>query len=140
MYFFNFAFRGLIMEILSSPFIFLWILPLVINYFLAKSRGKNVALMLVLTLFFSWIITISLSCMQLVADRYSPELIGNTCPDCHRQYRSEDLSCIACHPDDQLVAQPAFVHNSKSCKKCGRQNRINDFACFACKTILPSLS
>ncbi len=125
------------MEFLTSPFFFLWVLPLAINYFLAKSRGKNVALMLVLTLFFSWIITISLACMQLVEERYSPELQGNTCPDCHRQYRTEDLTCISCHPEDQLVTQPVFVQHGKSCKKCGRHNRIDDFSCFDCHAILP---
>jgi len=38
-----------------------FILPFVINYRLAQSRGKSVALMMLLTLIFSWIITIVLA-------------------------------------------------------------------------------
>ncbi len=128
------------MDLLSAPLFFLWILPLGINYYLAKNRGKNVALMLALTLIFSWLITISLSCMQLVEDRYSPELLGNTCPDCHRQYRAEDNSCITCHPENQLIEQPVFVQHGKTCQKCGRHNRTNDLSCYDCKTILPIAS
>ncbi len=36
------------------------LLPFVLNVELARSRGKNVALMLVLTFFFLWIVTLIL--------------------------------------------------------------------------------
>lgn len=36
------------------------ILPFIINAGLAKSRGKNVVLVLLLTFFFSWIVTLIL--------------------------------------------------------------------------------
>lgn len=124
------------MDFFSSPLIFLWVLPLIINYFLAKSRGKNVFLMLFLTLFLSWLITISLVCMQLVEKRSSPLLEGNTCPICHRQYRSDDAACFICSLNNQLVEQPVHVQHGKICKNCGRHNRINDVACYSCNTLL----
>lgn len=42
-------------------FSILILIPCVINYNLAKSRGKSVPLMIVLTLIFSWIITLILA-------------------------------------------------------------------------------
>lgn len=42
------------------------ILPFIINISLAKSRGKSVALMLLLTVFFSWIVTLILAFMPKV--------------------------------------------------------------------------
>jgi hypothetical protein len=36
------------------------ILPIIINIKLAESRGQNMALMVILTIFFSWIITLVL--------------------------------------------------------------------------------
>lgn len=38
-----------------------FVLPFIINYKLAQSRGKSVALMMVLTLIFSWIVTLVLA-------------------------------------------------------------------------------
>ena len=43
-------------------------LPFIINAILAKSRGKSVALMLFLTLIFSWIVTLILAFMPKVAE------------------------------------------------------------------------
>ena len=37
------------------------ILPFIINAYLAKSRGKSVVLMLLLTIIFSWIVTLVLA-------------------------------------------------------------------------------
>lgn len=37
------------------------ILPFIINAYLAKSRGKSVVLMLLLTIIFSWIVTLILA-------------------------------------------------------------------------------
>lgn len=39
----------------------IYILPFIINASLAKSRGKSVALMLLLTFFFSWVVTLILA-------------------------------------------------------------------------------
>ncbi len=125
------------MDILTSPFLYLWVLPLIVNFFLARSRGKNVWLMLGLTLIFSWIITISLACLGLVEDRYSPELEGNNCPQCHRQYRSEDVACFICSASSQLVEQPVRVQAGKVCLQCGRHNRAEDFTCYQCRGLLP---
>ncbi|HBF42867.1 MAG TPA: hypothetical protein DDW42_04415 [Desulfobacteraceae bacterium] len=44
------------------------ILPFFINARLAKSRGKSVALMLLLTLIFSWIVTLVLAFMPRIAE------------------------------------------------------------------------
>lgn len=44
------------------------ILPFIINANLAKSRGKSVALMLFLTLIFSWIVTLILAFMPKVEE------------------------------------------------------------------------
>lgn len=38
-------------------------LPFLINSSLARSRGKSVALMLLLTVIFSWIVTLVLACL-----------------------------------------------------------------------------
>lgn len=43
-------------------------LPFIINANLAKSRGKSVALMLLLTLIFSWIVTLILAFMPKVEE------------------------------------------------------------------------
>lgn len=40
-----------------------FLLPFIINASLAKSRGKSVVLMLLLTLIFSWIVTLILAFM-----------------------------------------------------------------------------
>jgi hypothetical protein len=44
------------------------ILPFIINAKLAKSRGKSVALMLLLTFIFSWIVTLILAVMPKVEE------------------------------------------------------------------------
>lgn len=50
-------------------FIFaLFVLPFIINANLAKSRGKSVPLMLLLTLIFSWIVTLILAFMPKVEE------------------------------------------------------------------------
>lgn len=41
-------------------------LPFVINYKLAQSRGKSVALMMLLTVIFSWVVTLILAFMPKV--------------------------------------------------------------------------
>lgn len=43
-------------------------LPFIINVSLAKSRGKSVILMLLLTLIFSWIVTLVLAFMPKVSE------------------------------------------------------------------------
>ena len=43
-----------------------YLLPFIINAILARSRGKSVALMLFLTLIFSWIVTLILAFMPKV--------------------------------------------------------------------------
>ena len=40
-----------------------YFLPFFLNGFLARSRGKSVALMLLLTVIFSWIVTLVLACL-----------------------------------------------------------------------------
>jgi hypothetical protein len=42
-------------------FIFLFVVPFPLNYYLAVTRRKNVFFMLVLTLIFSWIVTLILA-------------------------------------------------------------------------------
>ncbi len=50
---------------LFSFLVFLgFILPFILNPFLAKSRGKSVFLMLLLTIPFSWILTLILALMS----------------------------------------------------------------------------
>lgn len=44
-------------------------LPFIINASLAKSRGKNIALMLLLTCIFSWIVTLILAFMPKVEQK-----------------------------------------------------------------------
>ncbi len=44
------------------------VLPFIINAKLAKSRGKSVMLMLLLTLIFSWIVTLILAFMPKVEE------------------------------------------------------------------------
>jgi len=54
-------------ELIVLLFIFfVVILPFIINAKLAKSRGKSVALMILLTFFFSWIVTLILAFMPRV--------------------------------------------------------------------------
>jgi hypothetical protein len=48
-------------------FIFLFVLPFPLNYYLAVTRRKNVFLMLVLTLVFSWLVTLILAFMPVEA-------------------------------------------------------------------------
>lgn len=48
-------------------------LPFIINASLAKSRGKSVALMLFLTLIFSWIVTLILAFMPKVSEISQPK-------------------------------------------------------------------
>lgn len=51
---------------LELAILFVIFLPFIINIFLAKSRGKSVVLMLLLTLIFSWIVTLVLAFMPKV--------------------------------------------------------------------------
>lgn len=46
-------------------FIFLFVVPFPLNYYLAVTRRKNVFLMLVLTLVFSWLVTLALSLLPV---------------------------------------------------------------------------
>lgn len=54
--------EGGILGVLFFLFIFM-VVPFIINANLAKSRGKNVPLMLLLTVIFSWIVTLILAVM-----------------------------------------------------------------------------
>lgn len=47
-------------------FLLFLLLPFFLNASLAKSRGKSVALMLVLTIVFSWIVTLVLAFMPKI--------------------------------------------------------------------------
>jgi len=47
-------------------FLLFLLLPFILNASLAKSRGKSVALMLVLTVIFSWIVTLVLAFMPKI--------------------------------------------------------------------------
>jgi hypothetical protein len=51
------------------PIVLLILTPFIINIFLAKSRDKNVALMLLLTVVFSWIITLILAFMPKSSEK-----------------------------------------------------------------------
>lgn len=56
-------------ELISLLIVFIVIfLPFIINAKLAKSRGKSVALILLLTLIFSWIVTLILAFMPKVTE------------------------------------------------------------------------
>ena len=57
----NEAAFGLFLSIILLGFI----LPFIFNGFLARSRGKNVFLMLLLTLFFSWFLTLILALLPV---------------------------------------------------------------------------
>ena len=46
-----------------------FLLPFIINANLAKSRGKSVALMFLLRVFFSWIVTLILALMSKVPEQ-----------------------------------------------------------------------
>ena len=46
-------------------FIFVWVIPFPLNYYLAVTRGKNVALMLLLTVVFCWLVTLILAFLPL---------------------------------------------------------------------------
>ena len=54
-------------EIVVLFFILFVLLPFFINASLAKSRGKSIILMLLLTLIFSWIVTLILAFMPKVS-------------------------------------------------------------------------
>lgn len=47
-------------------------LPFILNFFLAQSRGKSVVLMLLLTIIFSWIVTLILACLPRVENHQRP--------------------------------------------------------------------
>jgi len=53
-------------------------LPFIINANLAVSRGKNVALMILLTLIFSWIVTLILAFMPKVEPKINAGLKETT--------------------------------------------------------------
>lgn len=53
-------------ELVVLFFILFVLLPFFINASLAKSRGKSIILMLLLTLIFSWIVTLILAFMPKV--------------------------------------------------------------------------
>lgn len=55
--------------IVFLPFMLFLVLPFIINASLAKSRGKSVPLMLILTLLFSWIVTLILAFMPVVVSK-----------------------------------------------------------------------
>ena len=59
-------------EVVVLLFIACLILPFVLNARLARSRGKNVALMLLLTVIFSWIVTLILAFMPIVEPTQEP--------------------------------------------------------------------
>lgn len=49
--------------------LFFFFFPFLLNGYLARSRGKSVILMLLLTLIFSWIVTLVLAFMPRVENR-----------------------------------------------------------------------
>lgn len=57
---------GLPELIVSFLFFGIIIIPFFINVKLAKSRGKSIALMVLLTFFFSWLVTLILALMPKV--------------------------------------------------------------------------
>lgn len=60
----------IILYVLFAIFaLFIWLLPFIVNANLAKSRGKNVMLMMLLTLIFSWIVTLILAFIPKVEPR-----------------------------------------------------------------------
>ncbi len=54
-------------------FLLFMLLPFILNASLAPSRGKSVALMLVLTVVFSWIVTLVLAFMPKVEAKKQTE-------------------------------------------------------------------
>ncbi|MDH3346992.1 MAG: hypothetical protein OEM02_02670 [Desulfobulbaceae bacterium] len=122
------------MEFITGPFLWLWVVPLVINYQLAKNSGKNTTTVSLLTLLFSWLITISLFSTYLLnqegeAHDYSG---NNVCPICDRAFRSGDSSCFLCSINQQLQEGVLVLNNDNHCSYCNRQNRIDDISCYAC--------
>ncbi len=57
---------GLGMPELILVFLIFLLLPFFINASLAKSRGKNVLLILLLTIIFSWVVTLILTLMPTI--------------------------------------------------------------------------
>ncbi len=55
-------------------------IPFIINYHLAKSRGKSASLMLLLTLIFSWIVTLCLALMSPA--KITPQVLNGKCEIC----------------------------------------------------------
>ena len=49
-------------------------IPFILNFFLAQSRGKSVVLMLLLTIIFSWIVTLILACLPRVENHQRPKM------------------------------------------------------------------
>ena len=118
------------MEIQIGPLVFLWILPLFINYYLAKNRKKNVAITLVLTLFFSWLITISLFSTYLLSNLGDTNPTEKVCHRCGRFLRADDSVCYACSFGTQMNQSTVPIKEGKTCLKC--HNRLTDSACLAC--------
>ncbi len=75
--------------------VFFFVGPFFINASLAKSRGKSVALVLLLTCIFSWIVTLLLAIMPKV------ELQSTTkqCLFCAEDVRKDAIKCKHCGGD-----------------------------------------
>ena len=79
-------------------------LPFIINFKLAKSRGKSVPLMMLLTLIFSWIVTLILAFHPKVnAIVPAPQYVDPTvnpftwrCWSCTKFNKVDAFSCIHC--------------------------------------------
>ncbi|MDH4317239.1 MAG: hypothetical protein OEV64_02510 [Desulfobulbaceae bacterium] len=122
------------MEFITGPFLWLWVVPLFINYQLAKNRGKNPVTISILTLIFSWLITISLFSTYLLNQEEEPMEYhrDNTCPICNRSLRSSDSSCFLCSIQGQLQRGALVLQQGKCCTYCHRQNRMDDISCYTC--------
>lgn len=120
------------MDIQVGPLLILWVLPLIINYRLAKKQKKNIAFILLLTLCFSWVITIALFSVQLLFQMGDTEYLDRICPKCNRPFRNEDDSCFLCGIRKQLTHGSTSLRRGKACVNCHRVNRMEDDTCFAC--------
>lgn len=125
------------MQIAIAILIFLWIIPLGINYVLARNQGENIRSILFRTLAFSWILTVILI-FKLPGYIQTKSFGGADSDGRDRIYRKEDYAFLTGFTGLEHLEHLATTSSSnrKVCMNCGRYNRGEDRKCFNCRAPL----